>query len=125
MKATGITFIIIGIGSFILPLFDIQFILFTFLYLILGSELTTAIVFIVVGALLILIDGIDFSSDKNIDPKADKFDDSEIASVVKSTCPLCKHSTEDMYCEKLMLDFDELTQSFIEKCNKKYFEQNK
>lgn len=55
MVGWGITFIIIGIGAFILPMIEMQFILITLANNLFGSETVTAIVFIGVGVALIII----------------------------------------------------------------------
>jgi len=52
MIGWGITFIFIGIGSFVLPMMDRQFVLITLFNELFGSEVVTAVVFIGIGLAL-------------------------------------------------------------------------
>ena len=54
MIGWGIMFILIGVGSFVLPMMDRQFVLITLFNELFGSEIVTAVVFIVVGLALII-----------------------------------------------------------------------
>jgi len=111
MKSWGVTFIIIGIGSFFLRKFNIQFTLFMYLYHLIGSELITALVFIGAGLFLILFASfLENESSTSAISKPETF-----------PCNNCIHSDNGIFCDKFQFNVKEYPKKYLKKCNKKFY----